>query len=169
MVKSAYSSAELYQAIGDYEAELEMLTTAIESGTQENAARNRRAFIDLSRGTGDLAREDLKTIALSPNVTGFELSRLIPRLRDIDKKEWLSTIQRSPALRRLKEQELHRVVDALMFDRRGSALAASLLREKPKTSLARSNLNCPELAPVNATRLSSSLLRINPQPSGPRA
>ncbi|HEY6254394.1 MAG TPA: ParA family protein [Xanthobacteraceae bacterium] len=135
----AWSLSLVYDLVGNTEAQLDTLGIAIEKHVNEARARSKRAMLLRRDGQAELARNDLRAVILTPDVSPADLTSAIERLNDVD-PEWLNTVERSESLHKLRGRDLNRVADALMIDRRGAALAAKLLAEADEQGRISSNV-----------------------------
>jgi hypothetical protein len=72
-------------------------------------------------------------------VLSVDLIGAIERLSHID-PDWLKTVERAETIHKLRGQDIVRIANALMIDRRGAELVAKLLQESDDPAHSRSTL-----------------------------
>jgi cellulose biosynthesis protein BcsQ len=123
----AWSLFLVYEMLGDVEAQLDTLGIAIDKHVNEARARTKRAMLFSRDSQVELAREDLRAVVLAPDVSVKDLVYSVERLRTID-PEWMTTVGKAKAIRKLGDTDLRRIADTLMVDRVGARFAAQLLK-----------------------------------------
>jgi cellulose biosynthesis protein BcsQ len=135
----AWLMAQIFSIVGDLDKEADRLTVAIQNNVSAMTALRRRAAIFLLQNRKEDALADLQTVLGSETVAGFEWVAAVELLREID-ANWISAVNLPTVFRRLDSEQILRLAEILISDRRGSTIVIPLMRQL-MSSLDRSGEN----------------------------
>lgn len=124
----AYLSARAFNEIGDHEAELDALNSAIEAGYEINRSRFQRVFLSLMLERRDQASADLLEILSSPTATVFELGPALELAETIEGL-WTTAVERALDRPDSEFNALHSLVVRIMMRRDALPLVARRMQQ----------------------------------------